>query len=222
MEFFEFLNPGNIINHGGLIILLIIVFLESGVFFGFLLPGDSLLFTVGLLSASGFIPGSFIIFLLLIIISSFLGSLLGYLTGYKLSGMLKNKEKWYFKKKYINAAHVFYNKHGKKAFMFNRFLPIVRTFVPILSGFLKISPREFIVFNIIGSILWATIFTVSGYFLATVFPNLLHSIELLLLSFFILMGIPLVLSYLRRRKKKKENHLQVSKMDHNLYSRNAS
>jgi len=130
-----------------------IIFAESGLFFGFFLPGDSLLFTAGLLASQGYFDIAILI--LLTTLGAILGDQIGYLFGKKVGPKIFNyDESLLFKKKYITDAENFYQKHGKKTIILARFVPIVRTFVPILAGVGKMHYRTFFSYNIIGGILW--------------------------------------------------------------------
>src|SRR5690606_2907442 len=129
LAIFDSFNPENIIQYGGLGLLLLIIFAETGVFFGFYLPGDSLLVVAGL-SNEKYLQTPVGLLIVLLIIAAVSGSTVGYLTGRWAGTYLKNrKDTWYFKKKYLDITQAFYDKHGMMAFILGRFLPIVRTFV---------------------------------------------------------------------------------------------
>jgi membrane-associated protein len=151
--------------------VLIIVFIECGVFVGFFLPGDSLLFSAGLLASHGvfnivfLIPG--------MIIMAFLGYLFGYWFGEKMGDWLvKRPDSIWFKKAYIRQAKKFYRKHGRKAVMFGRLVPFIRTFVPIVAGMVRMSYGPYVIFNAIGAIIWAGGATLMGYYLGDLIPNM--------------------------------------------------
>jgi membrane-associated protein len=168
-----------IINYGGLYFLLLIIFAETGLFIGFFFPGDSLLFAAGVFLnkiANKFIglpqdtPTHFgwahITIILLIIIASVSGNLVGYWFGRKMGPLLyERRETWVFKKKHLVRAKEFYNKYGKGTIFLAKFLPILRTFGPIIAGMVKMERAVFIFYNIIGSVCWVSSMMLIGYFL---------------------------------------------------------
>jgi membrane-associated protein len=168
-----------IINYGGLYILLLVVFAETGLFVGFFFPGDSLLFAAGVFLdkiANKFIGEdqnaliSFgvphITIIVLIIIASILGNIVGYWFGRKTGPLLyERRETWLFKRKHLVRATEFYNKYGKGTIFLAKFLPIVRTFAPIVAGIVKMHRPAFIFYNIAGSIVWVCSMVLGGYFL---------------------------------------------------------
>jgi membrane-associated protein len=168
-----------IINYGGLYILLLVVFAETGLFVGFFFPGDSLLFAAGVFLnkiANKFIgmpqdaPIEFgwphITIIIMIILASILGNFVGYWFGRKTGPLLyERKETWLFKRKHLVRATEFYNKYGKATIFLAKFLPIVRTFAPIVAGIVKMPRPAFIYYNIMGSLAWVCSMMLGGYFL---------------------------------------------------------
>jgi membrane-associated protein len=153
---------------GGHFALWAIVFAESGLFFGFFLPGDSLLVTAGVLAA----PAVHILDIRLLVIGCFiaavLGDSVGYWTGYKFGQRLATQEdSWFFQKKHLRSAQKFYDKHGKKTIVLARFLPIVRTFAPIVAGTAGMNYRSFLTYNLIGGFVWTAGMTILGYTLGS-------------------------------------------------------
>lgn len=147
-----------------------IVFAESGLFFGFFLPGDSLLVTAGLLATQGFFDIAVLI--LLLTMAAIMGDSVGYWTGKKFGRALFKKEKsLFFDKKHLERANSFFDKHGGKALILARFVPIVRTFAPIAAGAGEMHYRKFLAFNVIGAILWACGMLLIGYFLGSIIPD---------------------------------------------------
>lgn len=147
-----------------------IVFAESGMFFGFFFPGDSLLFTAGFLASQHLLN----IYLLvpLIVIAAILGDSAGYWIGRKFGNwLMRMKDSWYFKKQYVHEAEKFYQKHGGKTIVLARFVPIVRTFAPIVAGMAKMDYGRFLSFNIFGGLFWGAGMTLAGYFLGSLIPN---------------------------------------------------
>jgi membrane-associated protein len=158
-----------IINNGGLYFLLLVVFAETGLFVGFFLPGDSLLFAAGIFLerlADEFFGFHFSFIIILVIVASVLGNIVGYWFGRKAGPLLyERKETWLFRKKHLIRATDFYNEYGKATIFLAKFLPIIRTFAPIVAGIVKMHRPTFIFYNIIGSIAWVTSMMLGGYFL---------------------------------------------------------
>src|ERR1700710_1000526 len=144
----------------GFYFLLIVVFAETGLFFGFFLPGDYLLFMAGLLCSSGMIDVSLGTLMVSVMAAGILGNYTGYWFGYRTGPMLFNKnDSLFFKKRYVIIAEEFYAKHGGMALVLGRFFPIIRTFAPIFAGVVKVDVRKFTLFNIIGSVTWVCTLT---------------------------------------------------------------
>lgn len=171
MSIRDILDPQKIISLFGVIGVIVIVFAESGLFFGFFLPGDSLLFTAGLLSSQGMLPFYFLI--IGVFIAAVLGDNVGYWFGKKLGIKLFTKEdSFFFKKKYLSDAQHFYEKHGKKTIILARFIPIVRTFAPIVAGIGNMKYKTFFMYNVIGGFVWSVGLTVLGYILGATVPGI--------------------------------------------------
>lgn len=179
----------------------LIIFAESGLFFGFFLPGDSLLFTAGLLASQGYF--NIVILVLLTTFAAIAGDQIGYLFGKKIGPRIFNREdSFLFKKKYITDAENFYQKHGKKAIVLARFIPVVRTFIPILAGVGKMHYTTFISYNIIGALIWAAGITLLGYFLGQQIPDIdAYLIPILLLIVFVSM-LPTLFSFIYSKIKR--------------------
>ena len=177
-----------------------IIFAESGLFFGFFLPGDTLLFSAGLLASQGYF--SIAILIWLAILGAILGDQIGYLFGRKFGPKIFNRdESFFFRKRYVVDAENFYKKYGKKTIIFARFVPIVRTFAPILAGVGKMRYRTFVTYNIIGGAVWAAGITLLGYFLGQKIPNIdAYIIPILLVIIFISI-LPALFSFLYNGKK---------------------
>jgi membrane-associated protein len=200
LVFFESFNPENIIQYGGLGILLLIIFAETGVFFGFFLPGDSLLFVAGLLSDTKFIEMNITVMIVLLIIAAVSGSTVGYLTGKWAGGYLANKkDNFFFKKKYLDVTQAFYQKHGMMAFILGRFLPVVRTFVTILAGMAKIDFPKFVLFNFLGATIWIMVMVLSGHFLGRLFPQITSYLEVIVVGMILVSAIPVVITWFKNR-----------------------
>ena len=196
-DWLQLLNPEFYINFDiggvfiGLWIVLFIVFAETGLFAGFFLPGDSLLFLAGIYSRSlvenfTFIESDLanvIILSTLVAVAGILGNMVGYWFGAK-SGyyLYKKEDSFWFKKKYLIQSKDFFEKYGGKAIIFARFLPIVRTFAPIVAGIVTMDKKKFMFYNIVSSFLWSFVLIFSGHYLYGMFLekfdiDLKHHIE---------------------------------------------
>ena len=167
---FNILDPMTIIKTIGIVGMLFVVFAESGLFFGFFLPGDSLLFTAGFLASQNYLDlnvlvwGSFL--------CAVLGDSVGYWFGKKIGPRIFTKEdSMFFHKKHVERAQNFYNKYGNKTIFLARFIPIVRTFAPIVAGVGQMKYNNFITYNIIGGFVWSFGTVLSGYFLGEIIPG---------------------------------------------------
>lgn len=193
----EFLDPTYLIQLFGYPGLTAIVFLETGAMV-FFLPGDSLLFMAGLFAGNGDL-NLFLLWLLLIP-AAVIGDATSYIIGAKMGPALFNKpESRFFKPAHMKAAHDFYEKHGGKAIIMARFMPIVRTFVPVVAGIGKMPYRRFASFNIIGGLAWVISMTVAGYFLGQ-FEFVKKRIELIVIGIIFLSVLPGIIAWLRARK----------------------
>lgn len=167
-----------IIHNGGLYFLLFVVFAETGLFVGFFLPGDSLLFAAGIYIsdlAREFFGFHYSIIIILVIIASVLGNIVGYWFGRKTGPLLyERKESLLFRKKHLLRATEFYHEYGKATIFLAKFLPIIRTFAPIVAGIVKMDRKTFIFYNIVGSICWVSAMMLGGHFLQSWVLNQFH------------------------------------------------
>lgn len=169
-----------IIDYGGFYILLLVVFAETGLFIGFFFPGDSLLFAAGVymnklanelfninLADNESVPTyQWMIIIVLVMIASVLGNIVGYWFGKKTGPLLfERRDTWIFKRKHMMRAKTFYDKYGKTTIFLAKFLPIIRTFAPIVAGVVRMNPAHFIFYNILGSVCWVSSMMLGGYFL---------------------------------------------------------
>ncbi|MEU4681978.1 DedA family protein [Streptomyces xinghaiensis] len=195
----SWLDPDYLIQTFGLIGVLAIVFAESGLFFGFFLPGDSLLFTTGLLVATDTLSYPLWLICTLVVVSAILGDQVGYLFGRKVGpALFKRPDSRFFKQENVEKAHDFFEKYGPKSLVLARFVPIVRTFTPIVAGVSRMNYRSFITFNVIGGVLWGAGVTVLGYFLGQI--DFVHAhIEKILILIVLLSVLPIIIEVLRAR-----------------------
>lgn len=189
-----------IIKTAGLIGVFMIIFLESGVFFGFFLPGDSLLFTAGIFSATGLLPMGVLI--IGCILAAIAGNIIGYFTGVYFGEKIFSKEdSIFFKKKYLKMAETFYNKHGSETIFFARFIPFVRTFAPIVAGVGKMNYPKFMFYNIVGAIFWPIVMLSVGYFIGSKIPNIEKYMFYVIILIIFISLIPILLKLIPKNKK---------------------
>ena len=213
------LQPQWYIENGGLWLILFIVFAETGLLAGFFLPGDSLLFVTGILSSELVTSGlkinlgsPFLNLLLLgalIAAAGIIGNFVGYWFGNKTGPFLfDRKDTWLFKKKYLFQARDFYDKHGGSAIIFARFIPILRTFAPIVAGVVQMDRKKFTYYNIVGSVAWVYTMIFAGYYLQELFLkqfgfDLKEHLEIIVLVIVFLTTAPVLIKLFS--KKKTEN-----------------
>lgn len=196
----SWLDPETLIEKFSMIGLLLIVFMESGLMVGFFLPGDSLLFTAGLLSATTDLLPSIWVLVVLIPIAAIAGDQCGYWIGRKFGPPLFNRpDSRFFKREFVDQTSAFFEKHGARAIILARFVPIVRAFVPVMAGTSKMNYRTFLTFDIIGGILWGAGVTTLGYFLGQI-QFVQDYIEFILLGVVGISVIPVVLELNKARK----------------------
>jgi membrane-associated protein len=183
----------------GFYFLLVVVFAETGLFFGFFLPGDYLLFLSGLLCSSGKLDVSIYTLVLSLIAAGVLGNYTGYWFGYRTGPKLfKKNNSLFFKQRYVKLAEGFYTKYGGMALVLGRFFPIIRTFAPIFAGVVKVDLRKFTIYNLIGCFAWVCTFTLSGYFLGRRYPQLKDYMQYIVVGLIIITTIPLVIAFIRQ------------------------
>lgn len=193
------LDPIEIVRAGSYVGIAALVFAESGLLIGMFLPGDSLLFTAGLLSAGGFLaPGPL---MLTVIAAAILGDSAGYWFGSKVGDHLEDrKDSWFFKKEYLRRTERFYEKYGGRALILARFVPIVRTLAPILAGAGSMTYRKFLSFNIIGGVIWGAGMVLLGFSLGSVIPNSEKYIVPISLFIIVLSFLPILLNLAKGKR----------------------
>lgn len=191
----------SIISKGGFYLLLVVVFAETGLFFGFFLPGDYLLVLAGLLCATGVLDVNISVLVLSLIIAGVLGNFTGYWFGFRTGPVLfKRNESIFFKKRYVRMAEEFYARYGGAALVLGRFFPIIRTFAPIFAGVVRLNVRKFAVFNLVGSILWVSVLTLLGFFLGRQYPEeIRYYLKYVVLGLIVFTSIPFVVAYIKRK-----------------------
>ncbi|MFM1929920.1 MAG: hypothetical protein RL387_1248 [Bacteroidota bacterium] len=212
----QLLQPQFYIEHGGLWLILFVVFAETGLFAGFFLPGDSLLFVAGIYAgplAAEIVPSNnewinLMVITAFISVAGILGNYVGYSFGKKVGPtMFDWKENIFFKKKYLIQAQEFYVKHGGRAIIIARFIPIVRTFAPIVAGIVNMDKQKFMYNNVVGSIVWVTSMVFGGHFLQTWILehfqfDLKKHLEVIVLGIVFITTAPVIFKVITHRSKK--------------------
>ena len=197
----SWLDPDHLIRTFGLVGTLAIVFAESGLLIGFFLPGDSLLFTAGLIVATTDLLPPLWLVVLLIVLAAVAGDQVGYVIGKKAGPKVFQKpESRLFKPEYVDKAYAFFDRYGGRAIILARFVPIVRTFTPVVAGVSKMHYRTFVTYNVIGGVLWGAGVTVLGYFLGQI-DFVAHNIEYILIGIVALSVVPIGVELLKARKR---------------------
>jgi membrane-associated protein len=196
----QYLDPKTIAS-AGYAVLIFVVFAETGLAAGFFLPGDSLLVVAGLFAAKGDLN----VFILLstLFVAAVVGDAVGYYTGSKMGPRIFRREKsLLFNPKHLEKANSFYVKYGGKTIIIARFVPIVRTFAPIVAGAAKMPYRRFVAFNVVGGFLWVFSMILLGYFLGRTIPNLDQHIEKLVIIIVFLSILPMIIEFIKARREK--------------------
>ncbi|RAX49810.1 hypothetical protein DQ353_08270 [Arthrobacter sp. AQ5-05] len=203
----DWLNPDVFLRNPALgpwVILLIcgIVFAETGLLVGFFLPGDSMLFTAGLLVATGALDVGLPLFALLIVIAAFAGDQTGYLIGRKAGPAIFNKpDSRFFHREHVNKAHVFFERFGGRAVVLARFVPIIRTFAPVIAGVAHMRYRVFALYNLLGALLWGVGVTLLGFWLGQ-YEWVGKNIDVIFIAIVLVSVIPIGLELLKAGRRK--------------------
>lgn len=189
-----------LIQLGGLLMICIIIFVETGLFVGFFLPGDSLLVTAGVFAASGDL--NLVALLVSASACAVAGDQLGYWIGSRAGTALYSRpDSRFFKRKHLERAHAFYEKHGAKTIVLARFIPIVRTFAPAVAGAAEMQYRRFVSYNVIGGILWVFSTSLLGYFLGRAVPDIERHIHIVIAVVIFLSTLPGLIELYRSRSR---------------------
>ncbi|TCZ72919.1 DedA family protein [Flaviaesturariibacter aridisoli] len=204
-----------IIENGGLYILLFVIFAETGLFVGFFLPGDSLLFTAGIyiskfcgqIGDGSVTAWKVALILFLVVFASVLGNVVGYWFGRKTGPLIyERKESWLFRKKHLLRAQEFYTQNGKGTIFLAKFLPIIRTFAPIIAGIVRMDRGTFMLYNLLGSLAWVCSMMLGGYFLESWVSSrfgfsLAAHIEMIAIIIILITTLPVIWKLFFARKK---------------------
>lgn len=204
----HFIDPEKLLKEGGFYVLIFVIFAETGLFFGFFLPGDYLLFLAGMFVATGKLDVNIYVLIFGLIASAVSGNFTGYWFGKKTGPVLYDrKDTFFFKKRYLKAAEAYYHKQGAFALIMGRFVPIVRTFAPIIAGVVRLDFKKFALYNICGAFLWITSLTLLGYFLGRKFEKEINAYLLyIIVGFMVITTIPLLYTFLKKRSHTNEEN----------------
>jgi membrane-associated protein len=202
----HFLNPEHLVNSFGLAGLMIIIFAECGLLVGFFLPGDTLLFSAGLLAAVGTFTINIWVVAVLVPLAAVIGNLVGYWIGYRAGPAIFNKpESRLFKREHVERSHAFFEKYGARTIVLARFVPIVRTFATVMAGASRMRFATYATFSIIGGVIWAAGVLLLGYFLGHipfVRDTVRPLIEPVLVAVVLLSFVPMAIELWRSRRKR--------------------
>lgn len=200
----SWLDPEQLIRTFGLLGILAVVFAETGLLVGFFLPGDSLLFTAGLLVADGrYLPGNLLVVAGLISVAAILGNLVGYGIGRRAGpAVFRRPDSRLFRQEYVDRSHEFFERYGARAIVLARFVPIVRTFITVMAGASRMSYRSYALYSTVGGLLWGVGVTVLGYFLGQV-AFVRANVEKILVLIVVLSVLPIAVELLRGRRRRR-------------------
>src|SRR5215213_790690 len=194
-------NSESLLQYGGLLVVVLAVFCQTGLFFCFFLPSGGLMFTAGVFIASGKLQYNIITVCILMIAAAVLGNITGYGLGWKAGPLLyKRKESKFFRRQHLHAAENFYKKYGRVALAAGLFFPIIRTFAPVVAGMIRMNFRRFILFTSIGCIGWILSFTLAGYIIGSV-PALQPYLKYIVLFIIAAVTIPIVIRIVKAFKQ---------------------
>lgn len=195
------IDPEKLLREGGFYVVMFVIFAETGLFFGFFLPGDYLLFLAGMFVATGKLDVNISVLILGLCICAILGNFTGYWFGRKTGPMLYQRpDSFFFKKRFLKAAETYYNKQGAFALIMGRFVPIVRTFAPIIAGVVRLDFRKFAFYNVSGAVIWIGSLTLLGYFLGRRFEKEINDYLLyIIIGFIVVTTIPLIITFVKKK-----------------------
>ncbi len=203
----------NLINadylaHAGYLVMTLIIFTETGLLIGFCLPGDSLLITAGIFAARGDLD--IVTLNLCLIPAAIIGDTVGYWIGYKTGPHIFNRKKSFlFNPAHLQEAHDFYERHGGKAIVFARFVPIVRTFAPLVAGIGRMNYRSFLLYNVFGGIGWVLSMTVTGFVFGRKFPGAVNNLEKIIIVVAVVSVLPAAIPIIKRILQRKRQPLET-------------
>ena len=200
----ELFDPEKLIRFGGLAVLILLTFSQTGLFFCFFLPGDAILFMAGVFIATRDFHQNIIVVCIFLVIAAFLGNMTGYYIG-RTAGplLLKREDSWFFKKKFLITAEAFYKKYGALALTLGMFFIVVRTFAPIVAGMIRLHSRRMALYSFTGAIMWVNTLVLSGYFLGRI-PFVEKYLEYFILGLIVCLVLPVVIRFMISSRKQKQ------------------
>ena len=195
-------NVPELIRLGGMVGLIAIVFAETGLMVGFFLPGDSLLITAGIFAARGDLNIWWLNAALML--AAIIGDAVGYWIGFRTGKALFNRpNSFFFRREHLIKTHEFYERHGGKTIIIARFMPIIRTFAPVVAGIGTMTYRNFAMYNVVGAVAWVLSMTLTGYFLGRAIPDIEKNIHLVVAIVIFLSLLPAIIAWLKQRLSSK-------------------
>lgn len=202
VDFFSSITDSEQIIQAGLYIIALIVFAENGMFFAFFLPGDYLLFLTGVFGGTGVLKEPLPEILFWLILAAILGSFLGYASGRFFGSKIENrKESYFFKQSYLENTEKYFDKYGPRTLIISRFLPVIRTFAPIIAGISKMKYAAFTAYNVLGGFIWVGVLVTAGYFFGVKFPWIVNYVHYIIFFFLGITTFTVVKGYFNARKE---------------------
>lgn len=200
------MDSEELIRTGGLVAITLIIFIENGFFFGFFLPGDYLLFLSGVFCGTKILSVPLPLLLVCIFAAAVIGSFVGYFSGWYFGDRIQARpDSLFFKKKHIESTRKYFTKYGSQTLIIARFLPVVRTFSPILAGIVKMQFYKFSIFNILGGAIWVLTLVGGGFYFGERFPGIINYVEYIIIFFLAVTTFTVVRGYLNARKELNES-----------------
>lgn len=205
-EWFKYLmDSEELIRTGGLITITLIIFIENGIIFGFFLPGDYLLFLSGVFCGTKLLDVPVSLLMFCVFAAAVLGSLLGYIIGRFFGDNIQTRrDSLFFKKKYIENTRKYFEKYGSQTLIIARFLPVVRTFSPILAGIVKMNFYKFMLYNVLGGLIWTVVLVGGGFYFGEKFPWIVDYVQYIIFFFLGITTFTVVRGYINAKKELKD------------------
>ncbi|MFN3489360.1 MAG: DedA family protein [Emticicia sp.] len=205
-EWFKYLmDSEELIRTGGLITITLIIFIENGIIFGFFLPGDYLLFLSGVFCGTKLLDVPVTLLMFCVFSAAVLGSLLGYVTGRFFGNNIQTRpDSLFFKKEYIINTHKYFEKYGSQTLIIARFLPVVRTFSPVLAGIVKMNFYKFMLYNVLGGLIWTIVLVGGGFYFGEKFPWIVDYVQYIIFFFLGITTFTVIKGYLNAKKGLKD------------------